>query len=294
VFERQRCPTEEVGTETSRSGDSTESLWRRSLFILACRYEISRLSESTARMVNLRGFTGQPMSKLARNFELLAVPMGRFASRCIFLFRPFVFIFLVLVGGSAAIRADASNPPTVSIGPGPQYAISDFDGDRQPDTASIQAAPSGPGHTDYWIRLELSASGRQLIRLAAPAGGLQIEARDVNGDHAVDLVLTTAWFRQPVAILLNDGHGGFSRVEPSAFPREFSESTTNWFSVINLAMDAVGLPPQSGAWICSQARVPTRFRRHTGSAAPLSAGFLASPYLMSHAGRAPPSEVYYL
>jgi len=245
-------------------------------------------------MVNLSGLARQPVYKLAPNLELLAVPTGRLASRCNFLFRPLVFVFLVLVGGSAATRADASNPPTVSIGPGPQFAISDFDGDRQPDTARIQAGPSVPGHTDYWIQLELSATGRQFIRLAAPAGGLQIEARDVNGDHAVDLVLTTAWFRQPVAILLNDGHGGFSRVEPAAFPRAFSESTTNWFSVINLAMDAVGLPPQSRAGICSQTRVPTRFRRHTGSAAPLSAGFLTSPYLMSHAGRAPPSEVSYL
>jgi hypothetical protein len=232
--------------------------------------------------------------KLGPNFRLLTVPTGRFASRCTLVFGPLVLLFLVLVGSGATTRADASNPPSVSIGPGPQFAISDFDGDRHPDTASIQAGPNGLGRTDYWIQLELSATGRQFIRLAAPAGGLQIEARDVNGDHAVDLVLTTAWFRQPVAILLNDGHGGFSRVEPGAFPGAFSESTTNWFSAINLAMDAVGLPPQPGAGICSQTGIPTRFRPRTGSSALLSAGFLASPYLMSHAGRAPPSEVSYL
>jgi hypothetical protein len=244
-------------------------------------------------MVSLRGSAG-PVYKLSPNFELLAVPMGRLASRRTLLLRSLVFLFLVLVGGSAATRANASNRPAISIGPGPQFAISDFDGDRQPDTASIQSGPSGPGHTDYWIQLDLSATQRQFIRLAAPAGGLQIEARDVNGDHAVDLVLTTAWFRQPVAILLNDGHGGFSRVEPVAFPGAFSESTTNWFSAINLAMDAVGLPPQSGAGICSQTGIPTRFRPRTGSIAPLRAGFPISPYLMSHAGRAPPSEVSYL
>jgi hypothetical protein len=59
-------------------------------------------------------------------------------------------------------------------------------------------------------------------------------------------------------------------------------------------MDAVGLPPQSRAGIRSQTGVPTRFRRRTGSIVASSAEFLTSPYLMSHAGRAPPSEVSYL
>jgi hypothetical protein len=245
-------------------------------------------------VVNSNSFAEQPVYKLAPKFEVLTLPTGRLVSGYILLFRPLVLLFLLLVAASAPTRADASNPPAVSIGRGPQFAISDFDGDRHQDTASIQAGQSSPGHTDYWIQLELSATGRRFIRLTAPAGGLQIEARDVNGDHAIDLVLTTAWLRQPVAILLNDGHGGFSRVEPAAFPGAFSESTTRWFSSINLAMDAVGLPPQSGAGICSRTEVPTRFRQRKVSIAPLAAGFLASPYLMSHAGRAPPSEVIYL
>jgi len=245
-------------------------------------------------MVDSKCSAGQPVFKLAPNFKLLEVPTGPLTSRQTLVFRPLVALFLLLVGASAATRAGTSNPSAVSIGPGPQFAISDFDGDRQPDTASIQARPSGTGNTDYWIQLELSATGQQFIRLAAPAGGLQIEARDVNGDHAIDLVLTTAWFRQPVAILLNDGHGGFSRAEPAAFPGAFSESTTNWFSTVNPAMDAVGLPAQSSAGICSQTGAPTRVRRRTDSIALLSVGFLTSPYLMSHAGRAPPSEVPHL
>jgi hypothetical protein len=228
----------------------------------------------------------------ASELRLPAVLRHSLAVRRHLLLRSLVLLlFFGFVGGIAAARANASNPPAVSIGPGPQVAISDFDGDRHPDTASIQAGPSGPGRTDYWIQLELSATGRQFIRLAAPAGGLQIEARDVNGDHAVDLVLTTAWFRQPVAILLNDGHGGFSRVEPTAFPGAFSESDTNCFSIANLAMDAVGVPPQPGAGICPESGAPTRLPSRKDSIAPLRAGFLASPYLMSHAARAPPSEV---
>src|SRR5271170_3994083 len=66
------------------------------------------------------------------------------------------------------------------------------------------------GRTNYSVQLHLSSVGQHSIQLVAPAGGLQIEARDVNGDDAIDLVLTTAWLKQPVAIFLNDGHGSFS------------------------------------------------------------------------------------
>jgi hypothetical protein len=147
------------------------------------------------------------------------------------------------------------------------------------------------GSTDYWIHLQLAAGGRQSIRLVAPAGGLRIEARDVNGDHAVDLVLATAWLNEPVAILLNNGHGSFSRVEPTAFPGVFSEATTKWASATEQATDAVDVPPQSQQWLCPDARVLLHVRSPARSNVPLSAGFLFSFLLDSHAGRAPPSEI---
>jgi hypothetical protein len=233
------------------------------------------------------------VNKFASNFGLLPVATGNSATGRKFDFRFLVLLVLLLAGGSGR-SAYASNAPVASIGPGPQVAISDFDGDRNPDTASIQAGPNVPGRTDYWIQLRLSATGQQFIRLAGPAGGLQIEARDVNGDHAIDLVVTTAWFRQPVAVLLNDGHGSFSRVEPDGFPEAFRESTTNCFSNFNLATDAVGVPPQKDAGICRETGAQSRLRSNAGSILPLRAGFLRSPLLISHAGRAPPSEVPYL
>jgi hypothetical protein len=233
------------------------------------------------------------MNKSAPNFSLPPVATGGFATGRRYCFR-FLVLLIVLLAGGEARSAYASNAPVASIGPGPQFAISDFDGDRNPDTASIQAGPNVPGRTDYWIQLRLSATGQQFIRLAGPAGGLQIEARDVNGDHAVDLVVTTAWFRQPVAVLLNDGHGSFSRVEPNGFPEAFREYKTNWFSTFNQPIDAVGVPPQQDAAICRETGARTRLRSTAGSILPLHAGFLRSPFMMSHAGRAPPPEVSYL
>lgn len=196
-----------------------------------------------------------------------------------------------LAGRSTAGAADIQNGPVTSVGPGPQFAIADFDGDLRPDLASIQAGSNSSGTTNYWIQLQLSAVGRQAIRLVAPAGGLQIEARDVNGDHVVDLVLSTAWRRQPVAVLLNNGHGSFSRVEPTEFSGAFTDSTTNWSCSSNQASQAVGIPPQPRSGVCSEATNRSDARRPAESVRASNSGFLLDSFLVVYAGRAPPSEV---
>jgi hypothetical protein len=193
--------------------------------------------------------------------------------------------------GAAAKAAEIQSGPVSSLGPGPQFAIADFDGDLRPDLVSIQAGANISGGTNYWIQLQLTSAGRQFIQLVAPPGGLVIEARDVNGDHTVDLVLATAWLRQPVAIFLNDGHGIFSRAEATAFPGAFSNSTTNWGSGANLSTETVGVPPQSGAGFCTQERNYLCGVSTGGLILSSTAGFPASPFLISQPGRAPPSEV---
>jgi hypothetical protein len=196
-----------------------------------------------------------------------------------------------LAGRNTAEGAEIQSAPVIFVGPGPQFAIGDFDGDHRPDLVSIEAGQNASGTNSYGIQLHLSAVGRLSIRLVAPTGGLLIEARDVNGDHAVDLVLATAWFRQPAAILLNDGHGSFSRVEPSAFPGAFSGSTTKWASCSDQAVDAVGVLPQSRFGVCSEARTLPHSRPAADSISPSRAGFHLGSFLISPAGRAPPFEV---
>jgi hypothetical protein len=202
----------------------------------------------------------------------------------------FLSVLLGLAARSTAEAADVPNRLVISAGLD-QFAIADFDGDMRPDLASIQAEPDSSGVTNYWIQLQLSTFGQQSIQLFAPAGGLRVEARDVNGDHSIDLVLATAWFRQPVAILVNDGHGKFSQVEPTTFSGAFRESKTNWGSPLNQGMDALGVPPQSQARLCWDARDSLRRRSPKGFISTLSAGILTNPFLSSHAGRAPPFEV---
>jgi hypothetical protein len=209
--------------------------------------------------------------------------------------RGFLPLFLI-IGAMAgvAVGSDAPQAASISVGPGLQYAVADFDGDHRPDTVGVETGQSDVSRTNYWIQFQLSAAGRQTISIVAPIGGLQITARDVNGDQVPDLVLTTTWLRQPVAVFINDGHGTFTRAEPAAFPSAFRESQTSWTSSTDRVDDFIGIPPSPRAGMCmATARLP-----HAGSQAravgPSNRQFLISPFLVSQAGRAPPSEVPYL
>ena len=235
---------------------------------------------------------GIVVDNFAPKFGLLTFMRNTLATRRYFLMRSLILLlFLGLFCGTASASADIQTPPATTSGPGLPFAIADFDGDLRPDVASIQAGANTYGSTEYWIQLQLSAAGRQSIRLLGPAGGLTVEARDVNGDHAVDLVFVTAWFRRPVAILLNNGHGVFSRAEPTDFPETFTKSTDDWASTSDQATSAVGVPPQSHTGIYPGSRDLRHIQSHTDSIPASCTGFLLNSFLVSHAGRAPPFEL---
>src|SRR5580704_10569945 len=125
----------------------------------------------------------------------------------------------------------ATAPVANHAGPGLDVAFADFDGDMRTDSARVQHGRAASGGESYAIDFRFSSTEAPTsMNVVAPRGGLRIEARDVNGDNAIDLVLTTAWFREPVAILLNDGHGKFSHAEPSAYPNAFNRPASTFNS----------------------------------------------------------------
>jgi len=205
-----------------------------------------------------------------------------------------LLVLFVSAGNSIAKGGAIQSGLAASAGPGLTIAMADFDGDHRPDLASIQDGHNTSGDSTYWIQFQFSSAGRQSIQLVAPPGGLRIEARDVNGDNVVDLIFTTAWFRRPVAILLNDGHGSFLRVEPTAFPSVFSESNTRWDFSTQQAPAAVGLPPQSRAGVDKAEQGPLQKRASANLVRRTDPAFPADIFLFFSAGRAPPSAVYFL
>jgi hypothetical protein len=99
-----------------------------------------------------------------------------------------------------------------------QFAIADFDGDRQPDLALVRITSDGSPTTQYSVDFNFSAGYKPAIYIAGPSGGLQITPRDVNGDKFADLVFTSLLDSHFVAIFLNDGKGNFVAAKPSDFP----------------------------------------------------------------------------
>jgi hypothetical protein len=234
------------------------------------------------------------VDNLARKLGVPTMAKDRLAKRRHLLFRfVILFLFFGLVFGGTAARAYAENPTATPLGPGLTFAIADFDGDRRPDFASIRAGQDGCGSSDYSIQISLSQFGRQSLHLLAPAGGLVIEARDVDGNHTIDLLLSTAWRKQPVAIFLNDGHGGFSRAEVAAFPEAFSECKTDFVFASNPPRDAFGISPQLGADIRPEENDAGFDRSPASLILSWSAGFALDAFLTSHSGRAPPSEAHH-
>ncbi|MGD0906360.1 MAG: VCBS repeat-containing protein [Candidatus Acidiferrales bacterium] len=174
----------------------------------------------------------------------------------------------------------------------PQFAIGDFDGDRKPDLAEVQVERSNSQTTQYSIKVHLTSGPDQSMAVTAPFGGLRIVPRDVNGDNAPDLVVSTSFQHEPVAVFLNDGHGNFSRAEAASFPSAFVESDTNWITAsTNRTTDALGVPPQSNFGLCLQAETLPCYRLRADLIPVPNPGFLPSAFLTSHAGRAPPSQI---
>ncbi len=140
----------------------------------------------------------------------------------------FLLGVLGLAYPGAAVATPAQRTPILTAAADANFAIADFDGDRQPDLATVDLDGFDAPNARYSIRFQLTAGRGQSIGVAAPFGGLSIAARDVNGDNAFDLIISTAWLHQPVAILLNDGHGRFALASPAAFPAIVWDFSTGW------------------------------------------------------------------
>lgn len=192
------------------------------------------MNKSIQRETGLSGDTAAPNLPL-RIRGRGSLGRGLFVALC----------FLLVVVLSGLRTAQAAGRMTTVAAPsrsGLLFAVADFDGDHRPDVANVQTGMTGASSGDYLVRLRFSTSGRRYIRVVAPRGGIRIEARDVNGDHAPDLIVASAWLSKPVVILLNDGHGNFSQVDPASFPGAFGKSSPSWNNSNSEYACAVTLP----------------------------------------------------
>jgi len=127
----------------------------------------------------------------------------------------------------------------------PQFAIGDFDGDHRPDLANVRTGAGSRSGVLYWIDFRLSTGLRRTFGVTASAGGLKLASRDVNGDHLLDVVVTSSLTDEPVAVFLNDGRGNFTPREPSAFPEAFRRPVDSFSGETGIADRSGAVSPRA-------------------------------------------------
>jgi hypothetical protein len=175
---------------------------------------------------------------------------------------------------------------------GARFVFADLDGDQKPDLALVEMQSPRSTRTNYSIHVKLSEGAESAIGVNAPLGGLQVAARDVNGDDTLDLIVTSNLDSRFIEVLLNDGRGNFSQAAPGDFPQLEMDS--------DVVLQAPAEPPLDRATLASirsshqEGLVPWRGHDHvlSSDACPQ---FAAQPPVRrvapSCAGRSPPRAV---
>jgi hypothetical protein len=207
-------------------------------------------------------------------------------------------LLLLSFVAAVACRADADtnsirHPQASVLGINSYFAIADFDGDQKPDLATIEVQKGSSSRTtQYSIRFQLTAGIGQVFGVTAPSGGLQIVARDVNGDNALDVLVTTSLQHEQVAVLLNDGHGKFRLADANDFPGAIRENDRRWNSGTILLCDSSALIrieyPSGELGNESKFDGPQSYFKSTHI---FNSQGSTKPSLFSLLGRAPPSFV---
>ena len=201
----------------------------------------------------------------------------------------FLLLFAALLPAGVSRAAENFPPPEHPATSALRATLDDFDGDFRPDLIDIQTGNNEFSGTQYWIELRMSTNGRQLIPVFALPGGLQVVARDVNGDRTLDLVLTTKSLRRPVAVLLNDGHGRFTRADADAFPRAFQDAQTSWEALDHSLEDCAELVPSSRSLVVLASSGWSIGRSLAGRIAPSQRFIFSRLKATPDSGRAPPA-----
>src|SRR5208282_769206 len=207
---------------------------------------------------------------------------------------PFLLLGLLL-GLVGSVPAAASSPPQIHSAPAlastSSFTLADFDGDRKPDLASVEFNRFDSSSVRYWITLRLTTGGGQTVEVIGPLGGLDISARDVNGDAALDLIVRTAWQHRIVAIFLNDGHGHFAAADPSALSSAMENSSAAWLPAARQSREDSALSrSEYSAGDCEGVGALSRPQEFRHSA--FSPEFKLSRFFFSSSfGRAPPASV---
>ncbi len=98
------------------------------------------------------------------------------------------------------------------------WAIGDFDGDRRSDLVRAERLDSNTQRYLVQIQFSSSKAESRFGFALTDSAEVNLEIRDVNSDHSLDLVITAGLLRRPVGLWINDGTGSFAEADASLFP----------------------------------------------------------------------------
>jgi len=149
------------------------------------------------------------------------IPRTVFACLC-------AFAALCLVSGPSWALPNLNSP----VWPRPLNvgsAIADLDGDQIPDVAS--GTNLGRTAQGYFYRIDLDLTHNSQVKAfniySNEPNGLDVRAIDVDGDHDLDLVITSRILQQPIGIWLNDGEGNFTRGDEDQYAGAFRRTNAS-------------------------------------------------------------------
>jgi len=156
--------------------------------------------------------------------------------------------------------------------PESSWLLNDLDGDNTPDFATGQRLGRTTDGYLYRVQLQLSsdATSSSFTVFHNNALGLRITSVDIDGDDDIDLIISDRFFRQHIAIWLNDGKGHFVK----SLPGRFSPNSGS-----DLAFVAVDLKCAAQATVDKQHR---RFPDYLGAVGYILPLLLKRPALKQH------------
>ena len=169
------------------------------------------------------------------------------------------------------------------------FAIDDFDGDLAPDIASVQSVSSDSSGSNYLVQLQFGSGERRSIWLASHGRDVRIAARDVNGDRIPDLIIRSAWSEEPDAVLINEGNGAFSPVDPSSVQALSRESRQSLGCPQPRPSETAATPPSSGERGFAKKKCTGHTCSTKRSVYQRNSILVRCPLLVSLPGHAPPA-----
>jgi len=101
--------------------------------------------------------------------------------------------------------------------------LGDFDGDSQIDIVTSRAERL-PGHEySHVVSLRLSGSSSTSFTFHDRYPNVQLNSRDIDGDHDRDIIIRESATSQPLAVWLNDGSGHFLQADLEHFRAALEE-----------------------------------------------------------------------